>query len=1234
MAKSKKEVRGGVVMYLDGRAVESNARAIQAEMKKVKKEIDACTIGSEEYVRKTKEYRRLNAILQEHKANLKDVATQVQQNHTAQKNWLQWGISKFNEYSVAILGAAAALTGVTMKLQEFRKKGREKEESQANLQALTGLDDNSIAWLTQQAEKLSTTMDDTGLRIRQSSREILDAYTLVGSAKPELLENKEALNSVTVEAIRLANAAKMDLKPAADGLTLAMNQYGAAADEATRYTNALAAGSKFGSAGVESQTESIVKAGVAASTANVKIESLVGSIEALAERGIKGSIAGTGLKTFFLKLEGMSDDVRPSVVGLQTALENLQAKQLSASQMQKMFGLEAYTVAQAMISGAEKVKYYTEAVTGTNVATEQAAINSDTAAAKLDQMKNKMNETGMILAERLSPFFNNFVNLTSKFVQAMPGMLDWLDRYGVQFAILGASIYLYSTRLKIASTVTAAWTAITKAATAIQTAYNTAMMYSKAAIDGSALAHARLSIALRGQNLLVTASVAVTNLLKAAWYALTLQFGAAKTAMTAFNIALAKSGWGALILAVGAAAAVIYEYTQRVRDAEKELTALERVNSKVDDEYGKQEAKLKRLNDTVHDSTIPLRQRKEALAELQELVPDYLAKLDKEGKLYDDNKDAIDKYCASLEKSIRLKSVQDEMEEAYKRKTQLERNKKKAEDLLKKDVDLNNRLDKIQAGAGMSYSNANASKYIEKDKENIKDIEDNIKKVDDDIAFLKDKLKELDIAPKTVTKVEGDDDGGGGSGGGGSTSAKVTNAKNENAALNAVTEEYLQKENDLRKRYASDVTFTQAEYNRQMEALELERLNKSLEVAGLEPKQREEIEQKIQEIYVKAKEKYVGYLESIETEGLDGYAKELLDLKNEQQKEIDALNDAYAKKLMDKETYEQMKIEIEKRYNGKRIEAFRNSDEYKNMMEGMKENVYNAQKFDEGLRDDKGNNFRILAYYINLYKEIDKAKEALANMDPDSDEYKVVEDYMDGLTAVYEEKGEQLKSVLGDLAESIGTTIGVGIKGSKDAVQDALKSIALVLVDGIEKMILASMAIPTLEALTGIGAGKAWADLGKILAVKAATAALKSNIQGWESGGYTGVGAHDAPAGIVHKGEFVANRFALANPDIKAVLDLIDTAQRKGNVQNLTAEDIRAVSGHGSAGGAAISRPVVNVTTDNSRLESVLRNVESTMAEAVDAYKQPSPAYCYLDGDGGINRQQELLQKMKSNARR
>lgn len=114
------------------------------------------------------------------------------------------------------------------------------EESQAGLKALTGLDDDSIAWLTGQAKTLSTTMTKEGLRVRQSAAEILDAFMLVGSAKPELLGDKEALKAVTEEAMRLQAAAKdITLNEAVDSLTLSLNQYGAAADQAGRFTNVL-----------------------------------------------------------------------------------------------------------------------------------------------------------------------------------------------------------------------------------------------------------------------------------------------------------------------------------------------------------------------------------------------------------------------------------------------------------------------------------------------------------------------------------------------------------------------------------------------------------------------------------------------------------------------------------------------------------------------------------------------------------------------------------------------------------------------------------------------------------------------------------------------------------------------------------------------------------------------------------------------------------------------------------
>lgn len=110
-------------------------------------------------------------------------------------------------------------------------------------------------------------------------------------------------------------------------------------------------------------------------------------------------MAGTGLKKFFLTLQTGADETNPKIVGLETALDNLAAKQLNATKIKEMFGEEGYNVASVLINETEKVKYYTQAVTGTGVAIEQAGIKSQTAAAKLDQAKNKMQEMGIALME-------------------------------------------------------------------------------------------------------------------------------------------------------------------------------------------------------------------------------------------------------------------------------------------------------------------------------------------------------------------------------------------------------------------------------------------------------------------------------------------------------------------------------------------------------------------------------------------------------------------------------------------------------------------------------------------------------------------------------------------------------------------------------------------------------------------------------------------------------------------
>jgi hypothetical protein len=108
------------------------------------------------------------------------------------------------------------------------------DERLDNLSALTGLAGEDLTALGETAKKLSTTTLESGVRVTQSATEIVDAFTKVGSARPELLKNKDALVAVTQEAIILSNAAKIKLQPAIEGLTMVMNQYNVSADQARR----------------------------------------------------------------------------------------------------------------------------------------------------------------------------------------------------------------------------------------------------------------------------------------------------------------------------------------------------------------------------------------------------------------------------------------------------------------------------------------------------------------------------------------------------------------------------------------------------------------------------------------------------------------------------------------------------------------------------------------------------------------------------------------------------------------------------------------------------------------------------------------------------------------------------------------------------------------------------------------------------------------------------------------
>ena len=566
MAKSKSEKRG-IYLYIDGKEIVNDVNHIEKECRQLTQQLKSMTLGSEEYNRTMAKIQHLQGILKQHRQEIKGVTAETKKATVSVGSMVDW----FNRFGGVILSVIGFLTGFTLALRAIRDERNKLEESQAGLKALSGLDDDSISWLTEQAKTLSTTMTKEGLRVRQSAAEILDAFMLVGSAKPELLGDKEALKAVTEEAMRLQAAAKdITLNEAVDSLTLSLNQYGAAADQAGRFTNVLAAGSQAGSANIASQAKAIRNAGTAAASANVPIEQTVALIETLAYRGIKDEVAGTGLKKFFLILQTGADETNPKIVGLDKALENLKNKNMDAGAIKKMFGEEGYNTASVILQNTEMVKDFTAAVTGTNVAYEQAAINSDTAQAKLEQARNKMKLAAIDLGEKLNPALTVSTNMLTNVIKYLPGLIDWCNKWGDTILYVASCIAIYTLRTKASTIATTVWNTVTKTATALQLAYGIAINTVSGYTVTSFTQLRRLSTLMTGHNILLKTVRESTYLFAGAMQELQGRVDlAAKSIRAAWAVMrLSPVGWLSTALFAGGAA-FVYLYRRTDEYMEK-----------------------------------------------------------------------------------------------------------------------------------------------------------------------------------------------------------------------------------------------------------------------------------------------------------------------------------------------------------------------------------------------------------------------------------------------------------------------------------------------------------------------------------------------------------------------------------------------------------------------------------------------------------------------------------------
>lgn len=627
MAKLEAHGKKGSVEWkrYDAQLKQNNASitALKKKQEALRKEVG---IGNLTVKQLRQEYRRLKQAQdganpnskewKRYSGQLKAVRNRLNQLNGAQKRTN----ALFGQFRLLIPSLGVA--GLVMGFQRATEVSNNYGESLANLSALTELTGKKLDWLSDKAKDFAGSTTDEGIRITQSAQDIVDAYTKMGSARPELLKNKEALVEVTEQALILAAASKMELEPAIDAVAAVMNQFNLPASEANRVINALGAGSLAGSAEVDHLTLSMKNAGTVAASSNMSLEQTIAVLEVLGEKQLKGAEGGTKLRGALLKMKKAGVGYVSGQFNFRDALIEVN-KQLAAKSSalerdalkQKVFGAENITAGEILIQNIDAYDRLTIAVTGTNVATEQALKNTSTNKAKLEAERKALNKHVITLGEKLAPAQLAVAKGQTVLIKGLVIGVNFLTKYGKQILIAAAGIAIYYTAVKLA----AYWDAIHYAYLTTKTAVTAAYGFAVDVLNG------KITMAILRQK--------------------------------AWNLVQKMNPIGLLVGLLMAAGVALSLYTRKLSAAEKAQKELNDITNAAQKAIVGEKVEMQNLLRIARDEKLSKEARIRAIKKLNEISPEYLGGLTLEKINTEEATTATENYITALLKKAEMQAA-------------------------------------------------------------------------------------------------------------------------------------------------------------------------------------------------------------------------------------------------------------------------------------------------------------------------------------------------------------------------------------------------------------------------------------------------------------------------------------------------------------------------------------------------------------------------------------------------
>jgi len=214
----------------------------------------------------------------------------------------------------AIVVAVGALTSAFV---AAGRKGAEFEKALSGLEAVSGATEKEMAALSDQAKNLGSTTAFTASQVLQLQTELAK----LGFTTADIKNSTPAI-------LDLAASLEIDLASAAEFAGSVVRSFGLTTEETQRVVDVMAKSTASSALNFSALQESLKVAAPTARAVGVSVEKTAALLGVLADTGLKGSIAGTGLSKTFIQLnkEGISledalSKVKNSSNQLNTAVE-------------------------------------------------------------------------------------------------------------------------------------------------------------------------------------------------------------------------------------------------------------------------------------------------------------------------------------------------------------------------------------------------------------------------------------------------------------------------------------------------------------------------------------------------------------------------------------------------------------------------------------------------------------------------------------------------------------------------------------------------------------------------------------------------------------------------------------------------------------------------------------------------------------------------------------------------